>query len=88
MKNGRYPEKVRWIKTAIKKNMVKLPEKILTEDDVKRLGNAARNTRFKAFVSLREGREFDDSLASIQLTTLFLKLLQFIFWLKPEGSPH
>jgi len=48
-----YPPEVRWIKPGNKKlSRIKLPEELLTEDDVVRLINATQNVRNKAFVSM------------------------------------
>jgi site-specific recombinase XerD len=47
-----YPEEVRWIKIAIKKNNNRtLPEELLTEDEVKRLIEAADHPRDRALVA-------------------------------------
>lgn len=50
--NGEYPEKVEWINTTRKYSNNKLPEDLLTEEDVKELIEAAENPRDKAFISL------------------------------------
>jgi site-specific recombinase XerD len=44
-----YPEEVRWI-VVKKKNNHRLPEEILTEEEVRRLAGAAENLRDRAFV--------------------------------------
>jgi site-specific recombinase XerD/ribosomal protein L40E len=44
-----YPEEVRWIKMSIR-SRIKLPEELLTVDDIMRLVDAADNLRDKAFV--------------------------------------
>jgi len=44
-----YPEEVRWFKASTK-GRIKLPEELLTVDDVMKLVNAADNLRDKAFV--------------------------------------
>jgi integrase/recombinase XerD len=44
-----YPEEVRWIRARVKNNHM-LPEEVLTEEDIKRLVNAATNLRDKAFI--------------------------------------
>lgn len=48
-----FPEEVRWIKSTGRKNeRLKLPEDMLTEEDIKKLLNATDNPRDKAFVSI------------------------------------
>jgi len=48
-----YPPEVRWIRPGNKKlSRIKLPEELLTEDDVVKLINATQNVRNKAFVSM------------------------------------
>jgi site-specific recombinase XerD len=47
-----YPEKVRWMKTTFKKINQKLPEDLLTSEDVEKMINAAGNLRDKALISL------------------------------------
>jgi len=44
-----YPEEVRWIRTKVKNNN-KLPEELLTEEEIKRLVDAANNLRDKALI--------------------------------------
>jgi len=46
------PEETKWIKTSIKVNHRKLPEDMLTEEDIKKLINAAKHPRDKAFVTV------------------------------------
>lgn len=47
-----YPEEVKWIKTTVKESNSKLPEELLTEEEVKRLIECADHPRNKAMVSL------------------------------------
>jgi len=48
-----YPPEVKWIKPGSKKiPRIKLPDELLTEEDVIRLINATQNVRDKAFVSM------------------------------------
>jgi integrase/recombinase XerD len=48
-----YPPEVKWIKPGSKKiPRIKLPDELLTEDDVIKLINATQNVRNKAFVSM------------------------------------
>ena len=45
-----YPEEVKWIKTTLKKKDAVLPSDLITEDEVKRLVDAAFSIRDKAFI--------------------------------------
>jgi len=47
---GDYPPEVKWIKVTSKRNNNMLPEELLTEDEVKRLAEAADNPRDRALV--------------------------------------
>ncbi|MHC1567680.1 MAG: tyrosine-type recombinase/integrase [Candidatus Syntropharchaeia archaeon] len=47
-----YPEEVKWIKTTVKENQTKLPEELLTEEEIRRLVEAADHPRNKAMISL------------------------------------
>jgi len=47
-----YPEKVRWIKPSRRSAACKLPEELLSKEDVERLVNAAVNPRDKALISI------------------------------------
>lgn len=48
-----YPPEVRWIKPNCKRiDRIKLPEELLTEEDIIKLINAANNPRNKAFVAM------------------------------------
>ena len=47
---GGYPEEVRWIRTSSRLHSGKLPEDLLTEDDVRRLVAAAATPRDKALI--------------------------------------
>jgi len=54
--NEEYPDKVRWIKTTEKNNERKLPEDLLTQDEVRSMIQAADNPRDKALIfTLYEG---------------------------------
>ena len=45
-----YPIEVKWIKTTLKKKDILLPDQLLTEEDVKKIVDAADNPRNKAFI--------------------------------------
>lgn len=47
-----YPEEVKWFETNFKNNNHKLPEELLTEQDIKSLIESAENTRDKALISV------------------------------------
>jgi site-specific recombinase XerD/ribosomal protein L40E len=49
-KEDEYPEEVSWLKTTISKKDLKLPESLLTEEDIKALVNSALSTRDKALI--------------------------------------
>jgi len=46
-----YPEEVKWITTTISQNHRKLPEELLTEEEVQNIIRAGQNTRDKALLS-------------------------------------
>lgn len=45
-----YPLEVRWIKTKLKNDRCKLPEELITEEEVKKMADAADNPRDKALI--------------------------------------
>ena len=47
-----YPLEVKWIKSNVKNSQCKLPENLLSQEDVKKLINACENPRDKCFLSL------------------------------------
>ena len=46
------PEEVAWIKAVMKHNSDKLPEQMLSEDDIKKLIIGSRSCMYRAFISL------------------------------------
>ena len=52
LNGGEYPDQVKWLKTSSKSRNDKLPEDLLTEDDVKRMIDSADNPRDKALIAL------------------------------------
>lgn len=46
-----YPPEVKWLRTTMRKHRIKLPEEILTQEEVKAMIAAATNARDKAFVA-------------------------------------
>jgi len=80
-----YPKKVKWIKSSIG-HKKKLPKELLTEDEVKRLINAADHIRDKALISLLHESGFRIS----ELLSLAIKNIEFDEYgakiLIPEGK--
>jgi len=68
-----YPEEVRWIKLTSKKNAHKLPEELLTEDEVNRMAQAARTPRDRAFVLVL----YDSGCRIGEVLTLKIMHVQF-----------
>lgn len=52
LNNGEYPDTVKWIKTTRKRSNRILPKNILTEEDIQKLLNTAKNTRDKAIIAI------------------------------------
>jgi site-specific recombinase XerD len=50
--DGEYPIEVRWIKSNVKNSQIKLPENLLTQEEVKKLICACENPRDRALLSL------------------------------------
>jgi integrase/recombinase XerD len=49
---GVYPEKIRWIKTGVKNSQQKLPEELLTGEDIEKMIKASPDLRDKALISV------------------------------------
>lgn len=49
---GVYPERVRWLHSNVKNNQIKLPESLLTEEEVKSMIQNADNARDRALIAL------------------------------------
>ncbi len=47
-----YPPEVRWLKATLKNNQKKLPDEILTQEEIKRLIDTARTPRDKALIAV------------------------------------
>lgn len=71
-KTEEYPEEVRWIKTT-KKRRTKLPEELLTPDEVMKLVDAADHIRDKAFILVL----YESGCRIGELLSLQLKHVQF-----------
>ncbi len=66
-----YPEEVRWIKTSYKNKNHKLPEELLTEDEIKKMVNAAKHPRNKALImALAESGARINEIASLAIRNL------------------
>jgi integrase len=52
MEKGEYPDQVKWIKLTLKKRDQKIPEELLTEDEIKKMVSYADNARDRALVLL------------------------------------
>ena len=50
--NEEYPPEVKWFQTGVKGNQLKLPENLLTQEEVKKLINACQNPRDKCLLSV------------------------------------
>lgn len=72
-KTEEYPEEVRWIKTRKKKNASKLPEELLTEEEVAKVIATAEYARDKAMISAL----YESGCRTGELLTLRIKHLQF-----------
>jgi len=63
-----YPEQVRWIKSTISKKDVKLPEDLLTEDDIRKMVEVCNNSRDKALIfALYESGARVGEIASLRI---------------------
>lgn len=75
-----YPENVRWIKSS-QKSKVKLPEELLTKEDVEKMINAAEYTRDKAIISIlyesgcRAGELLSMRINSVEFDKLGVKIM-------------
>jgi integrase len=67
-----YPDEVVWIRTSVR-NRFKLPEELLSEDDIKRLVDAAENLRDKALILVL----YESGCRIGELLTLRLKHVVF-----------
>lgn len=71
--NEEYPPEVKWIKTSFRNSKHKLPEELLTEEEVTRLAQAATHPRDKAFVQVL----YESGCRIAELLTLRLKNVSF-----------
>jgi len=68
-----YPEEVKWIKTTVKKRNGKLPEGLLTEEEIKKLIDSASNSRDKALISVL----YESGCRAGEILSLKLKSVEF-----------
>jgi integrase len=68
-----YPEKVAWIKARYNNRKIRLPEELLTNEDIDALVDAASNVRDKAFISIL----YDSGCRIGELLTLRIKHVRF-----------
>jgi site-specific recombinase XerD len=72
-KADEYPEEVKWIKPKYNRENNKLPEELLTEDEIKLLVNKTTNTRDRAFVMVL----YESGCRIGELLTLKIKNVSF-----------
>ncbi|MFW6048502.1 MAG: tyrosine-type recombinase/integrase [Candidatus Natronoplasma sp.] len=69
---GEYPECIKWLNTSSKAKARKIPEELLTEEDVTKLIKSCENARNRAFISLlwesgaRIGELIDITIGSLE----------------------
>ena len=68
-----YPDRVKWIKASFKNSKTKLPEDLLTEEEVKRLADKAEHPRDRALVQVL----FESGCRIAELLTLRIKNVHF-----------
>ncbi|VVC02531.1 Tyrosine recombinase XerA [Candidatus Burarchaeum australiense] len=68
-----YPESVKWIKATVSAGKHKLPEELLTEEEVKALSDQAEHPRDKAFVQVL----YETGCRIGELLTLHIKNISF-----------
>lgn len=72
-KGETYPEKVAWVKPKHNNRKVRLPEELLTKDDIGKLVDSACNVRDKALISVL----YDSGCRIGELLTLKIKHVEF-----------
>lgn len=70
---GVYPDRVKWIKANLKKSNEKLPEELLTEDEVKNIIRGADTVRDKALIAVL----YESGTRISELGLLKIKQVQF-----------
>ena len=68
-----YPQEVRWIKCPPKTKLSRLPEELITEEEVKAMADAASRPRDKAFVQML----YESGCRISELLTLQMKNISF-----------
>jgi len=72
-KSEDYPPEVKWIKIVIRNRRTKIPEELLTEDDIKRMIDAADHPRDRALVAML----YESGCRCGELLMLQIKHIQF-----------
>jgi len=68
-----YPPEVKWMKCHMKERLVKMPEELLSEEDIKNLADACAKPRDKAFIQIL----YESGCRSSELLTVQLKNVEF-----------
>lgn len=68
-----FPEEVRWIKCKVKNRLIKMPEDLITEEEVKKMADVALIPRDKAFIQVL----YESGCRIAELLTLQLKNISF-----------
>jgi len=68
-----YPKEVRWIKTSVRNNRKKLPEELLTEEEVMKIIESAEHPRDKALLSLL----YETGVRAGELLSLRIRNVEF-----------
>lgn len=72
-KTEKYPEEVAWIKPRIRANNHKLPEELLTEEEIKRLVEATKDPKERALISVL----YESGCRIGEILTLRIKSITF-----------
>jgi integrase/ribosomal protein L40E len=73
MESGDYPQQVKWIKLTMRKRDQKLPEELLTEEEVQRMARLTDNSRDRALVLIL----YESGCRVSEILTLKVKHVQF-----------
>lgn len=71
--NQEYPDKIKWLKPKLNNDKKKLPEELLTKEEVRKMIKAARHLRDKALVSVL----YESGCRRGELMALRIKHIQF-----------
>ncbi len=73
LNGGEYPDKVKFISTAMKNYKMKLPESLLSREDIKKLISVCQNERDRALISVL----YEGGLRAGELGSLKIKHVEF-----------